>query len=186
MVAIKDKVFECKNFSSDAEAERLIDNRLFKMGINSLDINVFVTDTPFHEGADEIVMVFLGDKTTYVVVDNRDFDEFLIFKMTSSDYWLKWKDFIYDDMYGDSRDDYLYPEFVGNKQLIKADDYKFEIRQVPRWKGHNGGYGVYLSHKTWNYENMLCERWTVSECREWIRSHFIGRKGTKFNIEVIE
>lgn len=69
------------------------------------------------------------------------------------------------------------------KELINANEYGFEIRRSPR---PFGGYCIYLNHESFCQERMLCERWTVSECRDWIFSHFIGEKGTKFNINVIE
>ena len=85
----------------------------------------------------------------------------------------------------EEKKEWLFPEWVGDKQLITADDYTFEIRKITRDEVHRG-YRVYVSHKSWNYENMLCEKWTVSECKDWIFSHFIGRKGTKFNIDIVE
>jgi len=69
------------------------------------------------------------------------------------------------------------------KQVINANEYKFEIRRVPR---PFGGYGIYLNHESFCFERMLCECWTVSECKSWIQSHFIGEKGTKFNIKITE
>ena len=65
------------------------------------------------------------------------------------------------------------------KQVINADEYKFVIKVMP----HGQTHGLYLIRE--NYpEHLLTQAWTVSECRNWIFSHFIGEKGTKFNIEI--
>ena len=88
-----------QNFSNDQQAEIFIDNQMWKKGIATLDINVKITDIEFHEGADQIIEVYLGDETTYVVVDNRDFDEILIFKMSTIEYYAKWELFIQQDIY---------------------------------------------------------------------------------------
>ena len=67
------------------------------------------------------------------------------------------------------------------KDVINADEYEFEIR---KHKLH--GYALYCRHPSFSCERMLMTAWTVSECRNWIFSNFIGEKGTKFNIKVEE
>lgn len=65
------------------------------------------------------------------------------------------------------------------KEVINADEYKFTIKVMP----HGMAHGLYIEGK--NCPNhLLTEKWTASECREWIFSHFIGEKGTKFHIEM--
>ena len=65
-------------------------------------------------------------------------------------------------------------------KLINADNYQFTIKVMP----HGNAHGLYIRNLTTNREHLLTEKWTVGECREWLRSHFIGEKGTKFNIVV--
>ena len=67
------------------------------------------------------------------------------------------------------------------KEVINANDVKFLIKVMP----HGRAYGLYLIREN-RPEHLLVEAWTVSECRNWIFSHFIGEKGTKFNIEIHE
>ena len=69
------------------------------------------------------------------------------------------------------------------KDVINADEYEFVIKRPAR---PYAGYGVYLNHDSFSCERMLCEFWTVSECKNWIHSHFVGEKGTHFNIKIIE
>ena len=66
------------------------------------------------------------------------------------------------------------------KTLINADDFKFIIRPIKA-----GGLGVFLNHPTYSDERLLAVRHSVAECRTWIFHHFVGEKGTKFNIEVV-
>lgn len=67
------------------------------------------------------------------------------------------------------------------KEVINADECKFVIEVMP----HGRAYGLYLIRE--NYpKHLLTECWAKNDCRNWIFSHFIGEKGTKFNIEVHE
>lgn len=67
------------------------------------------------------------------------------------------------------------------KQVINANEYKFKIKVMPHGKAH----GLYLIRE--NYpEHLLAQSWTIQECKDWIFNHFIGEKGTKFNIEIEE
>lgn len=67
------------------------------------------------------------------------------------------------------------------KQVINADEYQFEIR---KHKLH--GHALYVNHPSFSCERTLVYRWTISECRNYIFTHFIGEKGTHFNINVVE
>ena len=66
------------------------------------------------------------------------------------------------------------------KEVINFDENSFIIRAIP-----SGNYGLFLI-KNNGREHMLSQNWTISECREFIHNHFIGMKGTKLNLTVIE
>ena len=67
------------------------------------------------------------------------------------------------------------------KQVINADECKFEIEVMPHGKAH----GLYLIRE--NYpKHLLTQAWTVQECKNWLHSHFVGEKGTKFNVKIHE
>ena len=68
------------------------------------------------------------------------------------------------------------------KEVINADNYKFVIKVMP----HGEAYGLYIISDEHPDDFVLTQAWTVGECRDWIFSHFIGEKGTKFNIEIHE
>ena len=68
------------------------------------------------------------------------------------------------------------------KEVINADEYEFEIRPM----NNGSGYGVFLNHENYSDERLLVIRWTITECRSFIQEKFIGKKGTKFNIKVIQ
>ena len=90
-----------KTFKNDESAERFITSELYRTGVlkTKWDYDVCLTDTEFHDGIDEIRDVYIGDDTTYVVVDNFDFREVLIFKMSTIDYYVNWELFIQKDLY---------------------------------------------------------------------------------------
>ena len=90
-----------KTFKNDESAERFIANKFYKNRIFKADseIRVEMVDIDFHEGVDEIREVYIGDDTTYVVVNNFDFNELLIFKMSTIDYYVNWELFIQKDLY---------------------------------------------------------------------------------------
>ena len=68
------------------------------------------------------------------------------------------------------------------KEVINADEYEFSIRVMP----HRQSHGLYLNHESFSCERLLAQFWSKSECRKWIFDHFIGEKGTHFNITVEE
>ena len=65
------------------------------------------------------------------------------------------------------------------KEVINADECKFEIKVMP----HGQAYGLFLIREKYP-DHLLTQAWTISECKNWIFSHFIGEKGTKFNITI--
>lgn len=68
-----------------------------------------------------------------------------------------------------------------NKQVINANECKFLIKVLPNGQAH----GLYLIRK--GYPNhLLYTEWSAQGCRNWIFSHFIGEKDTKFNITTEE
>lgn len=67
------------------------------------------------------------------------------------------------------------------KEIINADEYKFLIKVMP----HKMGHGLYLIHED-KENHLLKQAWSVNDCRDFIFEHFIGEKGTKFNIEIQE
>lgn len=87
------------SFKSDTEAIRKIDHDLYKNGWDLGRYNVCPTSTKFHEFCDEIIFVYIGKDNTYIVVDNTDFGELLIFKMDSMEYYAKWELFVKRDLY---------------------------------------------------------------------------------------
>ena len=70
-------------------------------------------------------------------------------------------------------------KMVNGKEVINADKYFFEIKPMP----HGCAYGLYISWEG-HRPHVLAQRWTIEECKNWIFSHFIGEKGTKFNIKI--
>lgn len=88
-----------KTFKNDVEAYRYIDRQLYNDGRLKMDTIVEMTDTEFHDACDDIIAVYVGDDWTFVVVDNPDFDEILIFKMSTVEYYAKWELFIRKDLY---------------------------------------------------------------------------------------
>ena len=65
-----------------------------------------------------------------------------------------------------------------DKEVINADEFDFVIKPIPA-----GGYGLFIENK---HNHLLVVRHTVGECKDFLFSHFIGEKGTHFNIEVLE
>lgn len=88
-----------KTFKNDAYACIGISNNLHEHGWNIYDNTVKLVDIDFHDACDEIIAVYIGDDWTFVVVDNLDFDEILIFKMSTVEYYAKWELFIKRDIY---------------------------------------------------------------------------------------
>lgn len=68
------------------------------------------------------------------------------------------------------------------KEVIDADNYKFIIKVMP----HGEAYGVFIIGENYPNDFVLTQAWTVQECKNWIFSHFIGEKGTTFNVEIHE
>lgn len=67
------------------------------------------------------------------------------------------------------------------KQVINADECEFEICVMP----HGQAHGLYLVRENFP-KHLLVQKWTVQECKNWLFSHFVGEKGTKFTIKVNE
>lgn len=89
-----------QTFRNDADAHNCISRNLHKAGWNIVDNYVELTSTKFHIGAcDGIIAVYVGDDWTFVVVENLDFDEILIFKMSTVEYYAKWELSIRQDLY---------------------------------------------------------------------------------------
>lgn len=66
------------------------------------------------------------------------------------------------------------------KEVINFNENPFVIKGIP-----SGNYGLFIIKKN-GREHMLSQNWTISECKEFIHKHFIGEKGTKLNLTVIE
>lgn len=64
------------------------------------------------------------------------------------------------------------------KEIINADEYEFVIKPIKA-----GGYGLFIENK---HDHLLVIQLTINECKNWLFSRFIGEKGTKFNIKVVE
>lgn len=67
------------------------------------------------------------------------------------------------------------------KEVINFDENRFEIKVMP----HGEAYGLELIKEN-GREHLLCQHWTINECREYIYTHFIGEKGTKLQLTIEE
>ena len=67
------------------------------------------------------------------------------------------------------------------KEIIDFDAYKFEIRVMP----HKQGNGLFITNEN-GREHLLVQCWTAGECKSWLHSHFIGKKGTKLQLTIEE
>lgn len=71
------------------------------------------------------------------------------------------------------------------KEVINADDFEWEIR-----RRKDKSYGLYLTkaygRNIKEKNHMNTSAYTISECRNWVFSHFVGEKGTHFSIKVVE
>lgn len=99
-----------KTFKNDVDAYRYIDRQLYNDGRLKMDTRVEMTDIKFHDACDDIIAVYVGDDWSFVVVDNPDFDEILIFKMSTVEYYAKWELFIRKDIYyqGDHTNEWVW------------------------------------------------------------------------------
>ncbi len=66
-----------------------------------------------------------------------------------------------------------------DKEVINANEYTFTIKDIKA-----GGKGLFINHPRYSCERLLVVCHTVRECKDFIQKNFIGKKGTKFNIEV--